>query len=1472
MWVSSVSKVEIRSTSNSSDWNRIHVQQTRYDLKNNKSTGDIPMCSDIVNCDKDHHSLPITKEEVRKGVGVLSKAVSPEVAKKNEKHQVLEILKKMAEENRKHEQQVISKNVGASNSVLCNSQDKNKNSNFDEKNCTTDFMDNKEIISKLANEGKSGHKFSFLENCVPTKRQNLEHVDKLVEHVPKESLDRKEILSLAQGSKKPIIKCQEIQKIFEKLSDHVPCPKTKVGELPKLLSQKHPAKISVLKKNTDHIKRNQDIKQTRDHHKYMTSSTKIGSSQTRNSNLKMKHVRINKQNECYLSLKAIKDSGSFEDGKTNNKNCETCMKGNEEMYKLKTKLKDPKEKKEEATQEIHNPITKLKNQTEERDFLHNVANQQIVDKLSSNKQKTCIEKPSMCAEKNVPKTLEFSKGSTSTGPSQERKMYCHKKRKDSTNTLPSQQLKLSQMFNQVAEQKGCRSLKENAKTKYSENEISDKNTSEKNLESSSTLQSKKELLHCQKSKLKNTIPIILSPPTTLALGHSNKGSDRSINDILQKLKENGLKKETAQNQKEMPIKRLIAKLTNNAFENISSVPMHSQSEEVSQTIVSVNTKTTLKNAFEKANQNQSINDNEQSKNEVSRNSSLIDVSAEQNNETERENILRSILDDLKKCFKKDTDGAVEGTLMRFHEPLNDNENRDVQKTSSALDTVKNDQQISLKNISPKPSSGKSNKTVDRSIKNLTKSNSNVNTRDEFCMKNKMKLSDVRSSSEKLCNNGSDFMAGSQTLSFKSKQMFVPELKSKENIDNDKFIKNIYEKMHHEAKSQASSIKNSLIVCPANSVPGRKLNVETRPSMGRTIVQNSQISMNQQLIFQEEDLLTNSVFLPKLCGLASQSAKFDSQNQKDENNNRCFVKAQIETPVQANCQHEKNGEVSIVEKITNNKTVNLVEKYDMSNNSLLTVKGHCAADKSEESVIKNDAKSQVISMKANELLSDELVNTILTKNYEQCMRLKEIRSAEFIANFIDKIENRKAKGVVKKYRKGKTKIYRLKKMKRVSKDIEKEENLNFEDVFKKLTQDFQGPARCSSPPETFVSTPSSYISVNTLRSEALSTGSKDLDSPGRRLRQGFNKISKDKSLLNYENTFDSISASDRDEIKMKIQDIFLQIFSDLTSGRRAALKFKRRCYENCIMKDGILQLKPEGEALESMLSSTVTRSHMNFKLVIFIMKKIQVLLETNSKLTKRELYYQLKDMISGQGVVDRAINLVSCLLDVGMWALNIIAQKGLIFGNLKIMLSSGETINCNVPGTLIPQDINDIVEIHSDAYFILVVEKEAIFQKLLEEDIPNKLTRPFIMITGKGFPDLNTQLFLRKLWIIMSIPVFILVDADPHGINIMLNYRFGSVANAHVSHHLAVPKARWLGLFPSEITTFNVKNQAMSSNEQKMVEKLLKTPYMEDNPGIVEELKILKQNNLKAGLEGLIKTDLFLSQKYLPYKFLHQKFI
>ena len=41
--------------------------------------------------------------------------------------------------------------------------------------------------------------------------------------------------------------------------------------------------------------------------------------------------------------------------------------------------------------------------------------------------------------------------------------------------------------------------------------------------------------------------------------------------------------------------------------------------------------------------------------------------------------------------------------------------------------------------------------------------------------------------------------------------------------------------------------------------------------------------------------------------------------------------------------------------------------------------------------------------------------------------------------------------------------------------------------------------------------------------------------------------------------------------------------------------------------------------------------------------------------------------------------------------------------------------------------------------------------------------------GKGFPDMNTRLLLRKLRDQFSIPVLVLVDADPHGKKVLCSF-------------------------------------------------------------------------------------------------------
>lgn len=77
-----------------------------------------------------------------------------------------------------------------------------------------------------------------------------------------------------------------------------------------------------------------------------------------------------------------------------------------------------------------------------------------------------------------------------------------------------------------------------------------------------------------------------------------------------------------------------------------------------------------------------------------------------------------------------------------------------------------------------------------------------------------------------------------------------------------------------------------------------------------------------------------------------------------------------------------------------------------------------------------------------------------------------------------------------------------------------------------------------------------------------------------------------------------------------------------------------------------------------------------------------------------------------------------------------------------------------------------------ARYVIVVEKDAIFQRLVEDKI--FLTLPCIIVTGKGIPDLATRIFLSKLYSLCPELLFFgLVDWNPSGVLILSTYKYGS---------------------------------------------------------------------------------------------------
>lgn len=88
----------------------------------------------------------------------------------------------------------------------------------------------------------------------------------------------------------------------------------------------------------------------------------------------------------------------------------------------------------------------------------------------------------------------------------------------------------------------------------------------------------------------------------------------------------------------------------------------------------------------------------------------------------------------------------------------------------------------------------------------------------------------------------------------------------------------------------------------------------------------------------------------------------------------------------------------------------------------------------------------------------------------------------------------------------------------------------------------------------------------------------------------------------------------------------------------------------------------------------------FSLIIYLLRKIISLIKSDGYCTRREIYYQSVKFIKNQVCIDNAVADICSTLDVAPWDIRIVASsKGLVYGNLKLILKTGEIVNCNVHG-------------------------------------------------------------------------------------------------------------------------------------------------------------------------------------------------
>ena len=123
---------------------------------------------------------------------------------------------------------------------------------------------------------------------------------------------------------------------------------------------------------------------------------------------------------------------------------------------------------------------------------------------------------------------------------------------------------------------------------------------------------------------------------------------------------------------------------------------------------------------------------------------------------------------------------------------------------------------------------------------------------------------------------------------------------------------------------------------------------------------------------------------------------------------------------------------------------------------------------------------------------------------------------------------------------------------------------------------------------------------------------------------------------------------------------------------------------------------------------------------------------------------------------------------------------------------------------------------------------------------------------------------------LKIPAFAFVDADPHGIEIMCIYKYGSMSQSHESPRLTCPLLKWFGILPGEVEKFGLSQDQLirfTNHDMKKINSLLKRQYVLKNKELATQIQLLKIQGKKAEIECLDSiSHSFMTDIYLPMKF------
>lgn len=355
-----------------------------------------------------------------------------------------------------------------------------------------------------------------------------------------------------------------------------------------------------------------------------------------------------------------------------------------------------------------------------------------------------------------------------------------------------------------------------------------------------------------------------------------------------------------------------------------------------------------------------------------------------------------------------------------------------------------------------------------------------------------------------------------------------------------------------------------------------------------------------------------------------------------------------------------------------------------------------------------------------------------------------------------------------------------------------------------------------------------------------------------------------------------------EVRKELEKLGNKVLGDIEKAENPNIDIPLRTLSNVIFdkKSGQLTL---GDKSAKRYFFNVAHAK-KFMQTMMVAGFCNSLLEENIHTSIRDMYYNLKRTLpqSDENTFDEQSESDPLIVDLEV-AIDVLREqlhlttdrKGIVAGNVVIQ-DRGDSIDWSKLGSggwSVPSTVDEISFKKVDAEFVLVVEKNAGFERLHEDKFWQK--QKCILVGTGGQPSRGTRLLIQRLNSEHDLPVYVFTDNDAYGFYIYSVIKSGSISLAHVSDRISTPEARFIGLTTSDVFKYDLKKCTIKLKEVdiKRAKELLEYEWFKKSPKWQKEINLMLEKGVKAEIEALSHRGLkFMSEEYLPDKLKSKDFL